>query len=170
MSTTTLIDPYGLWTFIGTMILAIATMILAVVTYWSTRRNQEVSKQERRLTELRTKLNEYYGPVVFLLGQGNNTDCAKLLDILRTKPYLREDTVLDPLLKGCGIYWNQQSGGQFCTFTSPNKDIWHDFFDQTWDSYIKVKKEIAIISGVQYKEEEKPPYELKVAVVVFNLK
>jgi hypothetical protein len=163
MSTITLTDPYGLWTFIGTMALAGGTIILAIITYWSTGKNQESSKQERRLAELKTMLNEYYGPLVFLLGQGNNTDCIRLVDILRTKSYLKEDSALNPLFQGCGLSWQDSSKAQYCIFTSPKEDLWLEFYNKTWDSYIKIKKQIASITGTEYSEEEKPPYKMEVA-------
>lgn len=160
-------DPYGFWAFVGSIIMAIATVTLAVITYWSTKRNQEASKRERRLTELKTMLNEYYGPLVFLLGHGNNTDCPRLADILGTKSYLKEDSALNPLFRGCGLYWDDASKGQVCTFSSPKGDLWHEFYDKTWDSYVKIKKEIASITGTKYSEEEKPPYKLAVSGSVF---
>lgn len=168
MAQTLVIDPYGFWTFIGTMVLAAATVVLAVITVWSTRRSQEGIKREWKLTELRTRLNEYYGPLVYLLSQGNNTDCQKLIDLMRTKSYLRDDSIMDPLLLGCGIFWDQRTAGQYCAFTYPDKDIWPDFFDRTWKAYTNIKKEISVISGTNYMEEEKPPYKIKVAKTLFN--
>ncbi len=160
-------DPYGLWTFVGSIIMAVATVTLAVITYWSTKKARESSKKEQRLTELKIMLNEYYGPLVFLLGQGNNTDCARLLDILRTKSYLKEDSATNPLFQGCGLYWSNTSNGQYCVFSSPNGDLWHKFYDETWDSYVRIKKEIASIEETDYSGEEKPLYKLIVSSSLF---